>query len=115
MIQQKLQPKLTRLSHSHLWQSQKEYFIQHGVEAWRQNIVPSYVKTNPFIAQAYAQVVFGYLDDILQQNPDGDLDQSFYILELGAGSGRFAFHFLKQFWQEYPERYEHLPIKPQVR
>ncbi|MGQ4646026.1 SAM-dependent methyltransferase [Lyngbya aestuarii] len=114
-MKQRVKLKLTPLSHSPLWQSQREYFIQHGVSAWRQNIVPSYITSNPFIAHAYTQVVFGYLDDILQQTPNGNLNQPFYILELGAGSGRFAFHFLKQFWQEYSERYEHLPVQPQVR
>ena len=53
----------TRLSESILWQAQRNYFIEQGIEAWRKNIVPSYVTINPFIAHTYAEVVLAYLED----------------------------------------------------
>ncbi len=35
-----------------------------------------------------------------------------YILELGAGSGRFAYHFLKKLWDFFPQStLRHLTIK----
>ena len=77
------------LSRSMLWQLQRAFFAQQGIEAWRQGTVPHYVTSNPFIADAYAHVVAAYA----QEHPD----QPLHIVELGAGSGRFAFHFLKAF------------------
>lgn len=93
-----------RLSASLLWQLQRNYFEQQGIEAWRQGSVPHYITSNPFIAEAYARVVFAFLRDwrnATQTNrlaPALDRRQPVYIIELGAGPGRFGFHFLKQ-WQ----------------
>jgi tetratricopeptide (TPR) repeat protein len=94
-----------RLSRSNLWQIQRKFFEQQGVEAWRQGIVPHYITNNPYIANAYANVVFGFLRDCYAAANQGednsfpalDLSQPIYIVELGAGSGRFAYHFLKKF------------------
>ena len=43
-----------RLSRSLLWQLQRRYFAQAGLDAWRSGTVPHYVTSNPFIARAYA-------------------------------------------------------------
>jgi tetratricopeptide (TPR) repeat protein len=86
-----------RLSQSILWQAQRDYFIRQGIEAWRQGVVPHYITSNPFIANAYARVVYGFLRDCQAGSPPLDPGQPLYIVELGAGSGRFAFHFLKKF------------------
>lgn len=45
----------TRLSESPLWQAQRDFFVKQGIEAWRQNIVPSHVTCNSFIAHAYVE------------------------------------------------------------
>lgn len=82
-----------RLSASMLWRWQRQYFEAQSVEAWRQGIVPHYVTSNTFIAQAYARVVFGYLRDLARDAQPPLLQ----VLELGAGSGRFSYHFLKKF------------------
>jgi tetratricopeptide (TPR) repeat protein len=86
-----------RLSRSILWQVQRDYFARQGIEAWRQGTVPHYITSNPFIASAYARVALGFLRDCQAGSPPLDPGQPVYILELGAGSGRFAFHFLKKF------------------
>ncbi len=93
------------LSQSMLWHIQRQFFEQQGVNAWRQGIVPQYVTSNPHIANAYAQIVFGFLRDCaaVRNGSEGaafpplDPSQPVHIIELGAGSGRFAYHFLKQF------------------
>ncbi len=61
-----------------------------GTQAWAQGIVPHYITSNGWIANAYAQVVLGWLRDCA-----GTLDprHPVYILELGCGSGRFGFQF----------------------
>jgi tetratricopeptide (TPR) repeat protein len=89
-----------RLSHSLLWNRQREYFDRQGVKAWSTGTVPHYITSNPYTASAYGKVVFGFLRDYaatLQQSGDQKLAQPLYFIELGAGAGRFAYHFLRQF------------------
>ncbi len=87
-----------RLSQSLLWQIERNYFDRQGIKAWNTGTVPHYVTSNPFLARAYAKVVFNYIRDC-RDNAANSLDpsQPIYILELGSGSGRFAYHFLKKF------------------
>jgi tetratricopeptide (TPR) repeat protein len=93
------------LSQSILWKLQRNYFEGQGIEAWRQGTVPHYITSNPFIANAYAKVVFGFIRDCTAVTSDFandsfpplDPSQPLYIIELGSGSGRFAYHFLKKF------------------
>ncbi len=92
-----------RFFQSLLWQIERNYFDQQGIKAWNTGTVPHYVTSNPFIAKAYAKVIFNYIRDCCS-NADNPLDtsQPIYILELGSGSGRFAYHFLKKFHSFFP-------------
>ncbi|MDJ0510211.1 MAG: SAM-dependent methyltransferase [Crocosphaera sp.] len=106
VIENTLEIQAVPLSESLLWEAQKDYFVKTGIEAWRQNIVPSYVTTNPFIAHTYAELILAYLEDYQVENSEEfDREQPFYILDLGAGSGKFAFHFLRHFLPEYEDRF----------
>ena len=97
------------LSQSILWKLQWNYFQGQGIEAWRQGTVPHYITSNPFIANAYAKLVFGFIRDctgvtgdfVNESFPPLDQSQPLYIIELGSGSGRFAYHFLKKFLDIY--------------
>lgn len=94
-----------RLSRSLLWDIQQKFFAQQGIKAWREGVVPHYITSNTFIADSYAKVVFGFMRDcravaegaaepaFAPLNPD----EPVYIVELGCGHGRFAYHFLKKF------------------
>jgi|SRR5579864_7450867 len=84
----------TPLSDSMVWRLQRTFYVDQGIEAWSRSGVPQAVTTSPNIAQAYARIVQAYLADI---RPNLDLDKPIYIVELGAGSGRFAYRFLKGF------------------
>lgn len=92
-----------RLSNSLLWQAQRHFFERQGIDAWLQRIVPHYITNNPYLANTYARLVFAFLRDCQTATPgeEGfpplDLSQPLYIIELGSGSGRLAFHFLKNF------------------
>lgn len=90
-----------RLSRSVVWQLQRDYFARHGIEAWSSGAVPHHVTSSPFIADAYARVVLGFLRDCLSAQTSSsaaiDPSQPVYFVELGAGSGRFAYVFLKKF------------------
>lgn len=102
----------TPLSESVLWRAQRAYFQRVGIEAWRDATVPHYVTCNPALAHAMAQVVLGFLRDCDAGAAPAD-GAPFHILELGAGSGRFAFLFLQALvelreglgWGHVPIRY----------
>ncbi len=78
---------------SRLWELQRRYFESMGVEAWRRGEVPHYVTSNPRMANSYAEIAFALFRDRQRLAPIGE---PLTICELGAGSGRFAFHFLSR-------------------
>ncbi len=82
-----------RFSESALWRLQREYFDQEGINAWV-NQVPFYITSNPFIANCYAQLVLSFIRDWTKKHPDSK-NHPFYIMELGTGSGRFSYYFVK--------------------
>lgn len=84
------------LSQSMLWNMQKDFFASQGPDAWIKGIVPQYITTNPYIANIYAKIVFGYCRDYASRK-DFDKDTTIYIMELAAGVGRFTYNFLKRF------------------
>jgi len=85
------------LSQSLLWTAQRRFFARQGVEAWRSNTVPHYVTNNPALARAYAEVALGFLRDLVAGGARFDAAEPFTLIELGAGSGRFAFFFVNAF------------------
>ena len=93
------------LRKSPIWEWQRQYFDRTGADAWNTKQVPHYITSNPFTAHAYAQVVFGFLRDWIRNreyiavNDRSDaFSEPIYLLELGTGSGRFSYHFMKQFF-----------------
>lgn len=89
-----------RLSQSSIWRLQRQFFDQRGVRAWSERIVPTHVTSNAFMAQAYARVVMQFALECAAQPAGGglalDRDQPLYVVELGAGSGYFAYLFLNK-------------------
>jgi hypothetical protein len=81
------------MSRSLLWRLQRNYFERQGPAAWSRGEVPHYVTSSPLLAGAYAQLVLGFLRDSCSII---DPAQPLYIVELGAGSGRLGFHFLRR-------------------
>ncbi|MCP4562443.1 MAG: hypothetical protein GY873_38655 [Bosea sp.] len=82
-----------------MWALQRRYFEETGVEAWRANIVPSYVTTNPYIAGAYAAMLQEFIGDGYA-GPSAVLPT--HVIELGAGSGRFALSILTRLFADMP-------------
>ncbi|HEX8112350.1 MAG TPA: SAM-dependent methyltransferase, partial [Kofleriaceae bacterium] len=82
-----------RLSRSVLWRLQRRFFERRGIAAWSEGVVPHHVTCNPYLARAYARVILGFVRDWRDRL---DPAQPLYIVELGAGSGRLAFHVLRQ-------------------
>jgi tetratricopeptide (TPR) repeat protein len=80
-----------RFSEAPIWDLQRKYYEQQGMKAWNNDQVPQYITNNPMIATAYAEMIFGFLQD---RSISGDITEPVTILELGAGAGRLAFQVL---------------------
>jgi SAM-dependent MidA family methyltransferase len=74
-----------------LWRVPREYYRDRGIRAWTSGDVPHYITNNPVVANAYARLFSSWLEDC---RPTLDPSHPVYVLELGAGSGRFAHLFL---------------------
>lgn len=83
------------LSQSLLWGLLRRYYQAQGIDAWKTGIMPHYITCNPFIAEAYAKVVLGWLRDCRAAGTI-QREEPVYLLELGAGHGRFGFLFLRR-------------------
>jgi hypothetical protein len=88
-----------RLSGSVIWRLQQDYYAQRGLKAWTEDYVPSFITSNPFIAEIYAQIIAAYLDDCIGHASEGtspiSAENPLHILELGAGTGKFSYLFLR--------------------
>jgi len=86
------------LSQSAIWRLQSDYYSQRGLKAWTEDLVPSYITNNPFIAQIYAEIVAAFLQDCLgcPEPPAVSPESPLRILELGAGTGKFSYLFLRR-------------------
>ena len=76
------------LSKSILWDLQKKAYTEFGIESWTQKGVPFHITNNSLIAKQYAKTVFPLFKK-------GRVT----FLEVGAGSGKFAFLFLSELFQ----------------
>ena len=83
-----------RISASRIWQDMKSFYASEGIEAWLEN-VPYYETSNPSIAESYANLIVRFIQDCIHEGRYNS-EEPFYILELGAGSGTFAYYTLKK-------------------
>lgn len=83
---------MTPFSQSLIWQINREYYNQVGIEAWRKGEVPHYLTSNSAVGKTYAELIFSFLKDTARK---GTSQGTIYILELGSGHGRLCFHILK--------------------
>ncbi len=79
-------------SESLIWQLNRDYYQNEGIEAWSEGTVPHHLTSNSLVGRTYAELIFAFLKDLSRK---GQTQEKVYILELGAGHGRFAFHILK--------------------
>lgn len=105
-----------RLSESCLWTLTQQFYRESAERAWIQSEtekmekdaqpVPFYMTSNPLIASRWAQIVYHYYRSCQKQNQGSP----FTIFELGAGTGRFAYLFVKALLELLPKNSNH-PIK----
>lgn len=89
------------LPKSKIWNLQTSIYSKLGLQAWTHRGVPSYMTTNPYTAKQYAQLIISYLRDGLSPHAHRPIDigEPIYLFDLGAGTGRFAYVFLKHFFK----------------
>ena len=80
-----------RFSEAPIWDLQRTYYEEKGMKAWNNDQVPQYITSNPMIATSYAEMIFGFLQDRASQEHGSE---PVWIVELGAGAGRLAYHVL---------------------
>lgn len=79
-----------------VWEIQRGFYESKGIEAWAPDGVPHYITTNPSIGRSYARTVFGFLRDVwAERSRSRRVAPDPIIVEIGAGSGQFGFHFLR--------------------
>jgi len=82
----------TPFHQSLIWQLNRDFYQEEGMEAWRSGNVPHQLTSNSMVGKTYAELIFAMLRDLSYQ---GQTTEKVYLLELGAGHGRLAFHILK--------------------
>ncbi|GLX69801.1 SAM-dependent methyltransferase [Paenibacillus glycanilyticus] len=85
-----------RFSEAPIWELQRAYYEEKGLSAWNNDQVPQYITSNPMIGAAYAEMLFGFLQD---RAAKGEHAETVNIVELGAGAGRLAFQVLHELCQ----------------
>src|SRR5271156_553195 len=78
----------SRLSESPIWQLQKTAYARLGVESWAKGRVPFLITNNSRFAAQVADIACAAFPN-----------RAFTILELGGGSGKFAFLLLSELLQ----------------
>lgn len=81
----------TPFAESLIWQLNRDFYQDRGISAWSDNIVPHHMTSNSKVGKTYAELIFAMLKDLAEK---GNTKELVYILELGAGHGRLAFHVL---------------------
>ena len=79
-------------SQSLIWKLNRDYYQDKGVTAWSEDAVPHQMTSNSKVGKIYAELILAFLKDL---SAKGKITETVYILELGAGHGRLAFHILK--------------------
>lgn len=76
-----------RLADSGLWDRQRDFYDSDVAGLWGSGAVPHHITGNPVIAHCYARLVVEFLRSL----PDDEAGRPLLLVELGGGSGRFAY------------------------
>ncbi len=79
-------------SESLIWQLNRDFYQNTGIDAWSKGMLPHQLTSSSMVGKTYAEIILGFLKDLAAK---GQVTDTVYILELGAGHGRLAFHILK--------------------
>lgn len=76
---------------SMIWQLNRAYYKDIGIDAWSSGEVPHNITSNSFVGKTYASLIFSMLKDLARKSSY----EKVYILELGSGHARLCYHVLK--------------------
>jgi len=82
----------TPVKDSLAWELLQRFYEDQGPEAWTQKIVPQGSTANCYTADTYAGIVASFFRDLMAE---GNSEPPI-VIELGGGSGRFAWQFLNR-------------------
>ncbi|KAI4837292.1 hypothetical protein MKS88_003762 [Plasmodium brasilianum] len=82
------------LCDSIIWDMLQNYYKKATINAWKENVVPSFVTSNSKLAKDYARVIVNYMKDYFNSS-ECDRNVPIYILEIGAGHGKFTYLILR--------------------
>ena len=63
-----------RLSSSLLWDLQRQFYREQGVNAWSNSLVPHFVSSNAYLAHCYARLIIAYATDVYKSDPSFSYD-----------------------------------------
>lgn len=86
------------VSESGLWGLLIDFYGECGPDAWRSGKVPQRITSNGYMADLYASVAAAFLRDWSR----GGGNETPLILEVGGGSGLFAWLFLNRLMRHQP-------------
>lgn len=82
----------TPVEKSKVWEMLENFYRQKGPDAWTKGLVPQGSTSNCYIADTYAAIVAGFIQDKEQQGVENEP----LIIELGGGNGKFAWQFMQR-------------------
>ncbi|HEY5978005.1 MAG TPA: hypothetical protein VIT41_00080 [Microlunatus sp.] len=82
-----------RLSESPLWNRQRRFYDRDATDIWGSGSVPHGITCNPRIANTYARIV---LELLRTAGGDPTAVDRLHLVELGGGTGRFAYLLVRQ-------------------
>ncbi|HEY9679259.1 MAG TPA: SAM-dependent methyltransferase [Drouetiella sp.] len=82
----------TRLSESMVWELQRQFYVENGIEFWRER--SSFGAAASAVVDTIADLLVSIFASWVSTL---DASEPIYIIELGAGSGCFAFRFFRRF------------------
>jgi hypothetical protein len=89
-----------RLSELSIWEKQRTLYKNRGVNAWSETGVPMYLTSSPRHAEALAETTVAFLKERQRMGILGDGPH--HIIDFGAGTGRFAYLYLKAIENRLP-------------
>ena len=97
--------KFTRFDQSIIWSLLHRFYMEAGPEAWSNKIVPQRSTSNAFCADTYASIVATFFKELMAE---GNSEPPI-VIELGGGSGRFAWQFLNRLFNYHFSGEEECP------
>ena len=94
------------LHKSSIWETQRRWYEEHALSAWKTGQLPSWISSNAFVAAKYANLILSFARDTWSSSTatENFEQQPIHIVEVGAGSGNLGFLILKhlvnlrEFW-----------------